>query len=64
MPKMKSSRSAAKRFRLTATGKVRRNQAFARHILTKKTRKRKRGLRGTALVSPADSPRMKKLLLA
>jgi len=36
MPKMKSNRSAAKRFRLTATGKVRRNQAFARHILTKK----------------------------
>jgi large subunit ribosomal protein L35 len=64
MPKMKSSRSAAKRFRLTATGKVRRNQAFARHILTKKTRKRKRGLRHTALVSRADSRRMKKLLLA
>jgi len=64
MPKMKSSRSAAKRFRLTATGKVRRNQAFARHILTKKTRKRKRGLRHTALVSGADSRRMKKLLLA
>jgi len=64
MPKMKSSRSAAKRFRLTATGKVRRKQAFARHILTKKTRKRKRGLRHTALVSRADSRRIKKLLLA
>jgi len=64
MPKMKSSRSAAKRFWLTATGKVRRNQAFARHILTKKTRKRKRGLRHTALVSRADSRRIKKLLLA
>jgi len=64
MPKMKSSRSAAKRFRLTATGKVRRNQAFARHILTKKTRKRKRGLRHTSLVSAADTRRMKKLLLA
>jgi len=64
MPKMKSSRSAAKRFRLTATGKVRRNHAFARHILTKKTRKRKRGLRHTALVSKADSRRIKKLLLA
>jgi len=50
MPKMKSSRSAAKRFRLTATGKVRRNQAFARHILTKKTRKRKRRLRHTVCV--------------
>jgi len=64
MPKMKSSRSAAKRFRLTATGKVRRNQAFARHILTKKTRKRKRRLRHTVMVSAADSPRIKKLLLA
>jgi large subunit ribosomal protein L35 len=64
MPKMKSSRSAAKRFRLTATGKVRRNQAFVRHMLTKKTRKRKRGLRQTTLVSPADSRRMKQLLLA
>jgi large subunit ribosomal protein L35 len=64
MPKMKSSRSAAKRFRLTATGKVRRNHAFARHILTKKTRKRKRGLRHTTLVSRADSRRIKKLLLA
>jgi len=64
MPKMKSNRSAAKRFRLTATGKVRRNHAFARHILTKKTRKRKRELRHTALVSAADTKRIKKLLLA
>ena len=64
MPKMKSSRSAAKRFRLTATGKVRRNQAFVRHMLTKKTRKRKRDLRHTSLVSAADARRMKKLLLA
>ena len=64
MPKMKSSRSAAKRFRLTATGKVRRNQAFVRHMLTKKTRKRKRGLRHIALVSAADAQRIKKLLLA
>ena len=64
MPKMKSNRSAAKRFRLTATGKVRRNHAFARHILTKKTRKRKRRLRHTVIVSAADSPRIKKLLLA
>ncbi len=64
MPKMKSNRSATKRFRLTATGKVRRNHAFARHILTKKTRKRKRNLRHTVIVSAADSPRIKKLLLA
>ena len=64
MPKMKSSRSAAKRFQLTATGKVRRNRAFVRHILTKKTRKRKRNLRHAVIVSAADMPRIKKLLLA
>ena len=45
MPKMKRNRSAQKRFRLTSSGKVRRNHAFVRHILTKKTRKRKRQLR-------------------
>jgi large subunit ribosomal protein L35 len=64
MPKMKSNRSAVKRFRLTATGKVRRNQAFVRHILTKKTRKRKRALRHTTLVSAADARHIKRLLLA
>lgn len=64
MPKMKSSRSAAKRFRVTGTGKVRRNHAFARHILTKKTRKRKRNLRHSVIVSKADTPRIQKLLLA
>ena len=64
MPKMKSNRSAVKRFRLTATGKVRRNQAFVRHMLTKKTRKRKRTLRHTMLVSAADTRHIKRLLLA
>ena len=64
MPKMKSNRSAVKRFRLTATGKVRRNQAFVRHLLTQKTRKRKRTLRHTALVSAADARHIKRLLLA
>jgi large subunit ribosomal protein L35 len=64
MPKMKSNRSAAKRFRLTATGKVRRNHAFLRHILTSKARKRKRRLRQPTFVSPADTRRMKQLLLA
>jgi large subunit ribosomal protein L35 len=62
MPKMKSSRSAAKRFRFTATGQLRRNQAYVRHILTKKTRKRKRQLRHTTLVAAADVPRVKRLL--
>ena len=63
MPKMKSSRSAAKRFRLTAKGKVRRKQAFLRHQLTHKTRKQKRQLRQRALVASADAPRIKRLLL-
>ncbi|MGE3540008.1 MAG: 50S ribosomal protein L35 [Candidatus Tectimicrobiota bacterium] len=62
MPKIKSSRSAAKRFRLTGTGKVRRNHAFVRHILTSKTRKRKRCLRHSTIVSAADAPRIKKLI--
>ena len=62
MPKMKSSRSAAKRFRFTATGRLRRNQAYVRHILTKKTRKRKRRLRHTTLVAASDVPRVKRLL--
>jgi large subunit ribosomal protein L35 len=63
MPKMKSNRSARKRFCLTATGKVKRNHAYLRHILTSKTRKRKRQLRHPALVAPADSRRIKRLLL-
>lgn len=63
MPKMKRNRSAQKRFRLTASGKIRRNHAFVRHILTKKTRKRKRQLRHPALVSSADAPRIKRLLV-
>jgi large subunit ribosomal protein L35 len=64
MPKMKSNRSARKRFRLTATGKVRRNHAFLRHILTSKARKRKRQLRRPALVAATDARRIKRLLLA
>jgi large subunit ribosomal protein L35 len=64
MPKMKSNRSALKRFRLTASGKIRRNHAYIRHILTSKARKRKRRLRQSTLVSAADTRRMKQLLLA
>lgn len=63
MPKLKSSRSAKKRFRKTGTGKVRRYQAFTNHILTKKTSKRKRALRKGALVHPSDEKRIKRLLL-
>lgn len=62
MPKMKTHRAAAKRFRKTAGGKLKRWKANKSHILTKKTRKRKRRLRKSALVSGADQDRMKRLL--
>jgi large subunit ribosomal protein L35 len=64
MPKKKTNRSAAKRFRITAQGKIRRNQAFVRHILTSKSRKRKRCLRHSALVASVDMQRMQRLILS
>jgi len=64
MPKMKSRRGAAKRFRTTGTGKVRRHKAYGAHILTKKSTKRKRGLRDATLASDGDAPRIKKMILA
>lgn len=62
MPKQKTKRGAAKRFRLTGKGKVRRYQANKSHILTKKHPKRKRRLRQAAVVSKADTRRIKRLL--
>ena len=62
MPKLKTHRGAAKRFRLTGRGKVRRSKAYSNHILTKKSPKRKRGLRQQGLVNAADAPRIKRLL--
>ena len=62
MPKMKSNRGAAKTFRKTASGKIKRNKAFKSHILTTKSTKRKRGLRKSTLVSKAETRRMKILL--
>lgn len=59
MPKMKSNRGAAKTFRLTASGKVKRHKAFKSHILTSKSRKRKRSLRKSVLVSPVMEKRVK-----
>lgn len=62
MPKMKTKSSAKKRFRLTASGKVRRSSAYRSHILTSKTTKRKRKLRGRHLVSVQDTPAVKVML--
>ena len=62
MPKMKTHRGAAKRFRKTGTGKVVRQKANKQHILTKKDTKRKRHLRSSTLVSNADVPRIKRLI--
>ncbi|MDR0548997.1 MAG: 50S ribosomal protein L35 [Deltaproteobacteria bacterium] len=62
MPKMKTNRGAAKRFRATGAGKVRRYKAYARHILTKKTAKQKRGLRSHSLVDATNLKSIAKLL--
>jgi large subunit ribosomal protein L35 len=62
MPKMKSNRSAVKSFKRTATGKFKREKAFRSHILTSKTKKRKRKLRTATLVSKADTKRVARLL--
>ena len=62
MPKLKTHRGAAKRFRLTATGKIKRSQAYKRHILTKKTTSRKRGLDQEVLVSKGNHAKIRKLL--
>lgn len=62
MPKLKTSRGAKKRFGYTGTGKVRRSKAFRRHILTKKSPKRKRRLRGSALVAPGETYKLKRLM--
>ena len=62
MPKLKTHKGAAKRFRLTATGKVKRGHSHARHILTKKTAKRKRSLDIDVLVAKADEKEVKAML--
>ncbi len=62
MPKQKTHRSSAKRFSLTKSGKVKRAKAFRKHILTKKSAKRKRNLRKGGYVSPAEAKTIKKLI--
>ncbi|MGD8341757.1 MAG: 50S ribosomal protein L35 [Gammaproteobacteria bacterium] len=62
MPKMKSNSGAKKRLRRTGSGKLKREKAYRSHILTKKSAKRKRSLRKSALVDPADEKRVKRLI--
>ncbi len=62
MPKIKTNRGAAKRFRITAKGRVKRYQSHRRHILTKKSSKRKRQLRTPAYLHPADAVLAKRML--
>ena len=62
MPKIKTNRGAAKRFRLTGTGKIRRERAYSSHILTKKSTKRKRTLRKTTIAAKADVKRIRRML--
>ena len=62
MPKLKTHRGAAKRFKKTGTGKIVRGSAFKRHILTSKSTKTKRHMRGMRQVSDSDAPKLKLML--
>ena len=62
MPKIKTNRAAAKRFKVTGTGKLKRNKAYKSHILTKKSQKRKRNLRKAVEVDATNAKMMKRIL--
>ena len=62
MPKIKTHRGAAKRFKRTKTGTFLRSKAFKQHILSSKTTKRKRALRGTTIVAAVDTPKLARML--
>ena len=62
MPKIKTNRAAAKRFKATGTGKLKRNKAYNSHILTKKSTKRKRNLRQATITDATNVKNMKKVL--
>ncbi|MCU0233845.1 MAG: 50S ribosomal protein L35 [Thermoanaerobaculales bacterium] len=64
MPKQKTHRGAAKRVKRTGSGKFKRHHAYHSHILTKKSRKRKRRLRASAIVAPSDAKVLAKMLAA
>lgn len=62
MPKLKTHKGASKRFKKTGTGKIVRGHAFARHILTSKTRSRKRKLGQSVVAADADQPALKRMI--
>lgn len=62
MPKIKTNRGAAKRFRVTGSGKVKRNKAYKRHILSSKGKKRKRNLRKGSLVAAVETKNIRQLI--
>jgi len=62
MPKLKTHKGASKRFKKTGSGKIVRQHAFARHILTSKTRKRKRNLHQSTVADPADQATLERML--
>ncbi len=62
MPKVKNKGAAKKRFKLTATGKVKRHHAFHSHILTKKTKKQKKRLQGGTILDPVNMKQVRSLL--
>ncbi len=62
MPKLKTNRGAAKRFRATGSGRIKRKNAFHSHILTKKDQKRKRRLRSITLVAKSDEKSVRRLI--
>jgi len=62
MPKIKTNRGAAKRFRKTKGGKIKKNKAYASHILTKKSSKRKRSLRKSGLIDKVDMKAIRRLI--
>lgn len=62
MPKLKTHKGASKRFKKTGTGKIKRQHSFARHILTSKSRSRKRRLTQGVVADPANTPALKQML--
>jgi large subunit ribosomal protein L35 len=62
MPKLKTKQAAAKRFKVLGSGRIKRAKANLRHLLTHKSTKRKRGLRGTVTISPSDEKSIRQML--